>query len=253
LNEIKESAKVDVHKSTMSRYLKAIKVKRRKINFKPELTEKHKKERLNFAEKFISYDSEWRNVWFSDEKKFNLDGPDGYNYYWSLDGTSNNKIKFSKTRSPKGSVMIWGAINFSFKIDLVIMEGKFNSIKYCEMLGDNFICKAHNFQGNDFIFQQDNASIHTSKYSREVLEEENINTLDWPARSPDLNPIENVWGRLTQIIYKNSRSYKKREDLKNAINEAWEQLPQSYFQDLVGSMKKRLREVIKQDGDSIKY
>ena len=238
----------------MSRYPKAIKVKKIKINLKPELTEKHKKDRLNFAENFISYDSEWENVWFSDEKKFNLDGPDGYNYYWSLDGTSNNKIKFSKTRSPKGSVMVWGAINFSFKIDLVIMEGKFNSIKYCEMLGDNFICKAHNFQGNNFIFQQDNASTHTSKYTREMLEEENINTLDWLARSPDLNPIENVWGMLTQIIYKNSRSYKKKkEDLKNAINEAWKQLPQSYFQDLVCSMKKRLREVIKQDGDSIKY
>lgn len=49
---------------------------------KPNLTKKHKEARLKFAEEHMHWGDLWQNVIFSDEKKFNFDGPDCYSFYW---------------------------------------------------------------------------------------------------------------------------------------------------------------------------
>ena len=56
-------------------------------------------------------------------------------------------------------------------------------------------------------FQQDNAPIHVSKATRAFFQESNMQVMDWPAYSPDLNPIENVWGLLSRSIYGSGRQY----------------------------------------------
>jgi hypothetical protein len=51
---------------------------------------------------------------------------------------------------------------------------------------------AHLHYGRDFLYQQGNASIHVSRETRQLLAEQNVSLMEWPARSPDLNLIENV-------------------------------------------------------------
>jgi hypothetical protein len=51
----------------------------------------------------------------------------------------------------------------------------------------------------NFIFQQDNCSIHTAHAVAAWFQEQNINVLEWPSRSPDLNPIENMWGYIQDV------------------------------------------------------
>lgn len=70
---------------------------------KPPLTEKHKMERLLFAEQHVTWEKKWHQVIFSDEKKFNLDGPDGYKCYYH-DLRKEEKI-LSRRQMGGGSVM----------------------------------------------------------------------------------------------------------------------------------------------------
>jgi len=61
--------------------------------------------------------------------------------------------------------------------------------------------------GKNWIFQQDNAPIHASKETKTWLDLKKINLLEWPAYSPDLNPIENVWGIMARRVYANGKQY----------------------------------------------
>ena len=70
----------------------------------------------------------WKNVVFSDEKKFNLDDPDGYQYYWHDISNTNNFL--SKDCHNKKSLMIWGAFNYFGKSKLYFFEQNINSNTY---------------------------------------------------------------------------------------------------------------------------
>ena len=90
-----------------------------------------------------------------------------------------------------------------------------------------------------WIFQQDDASIYISKCTKTWMEDKNVAILDWAARSPDLNPIENVWGSMVQNIYENGRSFKNKEDLNKEIVLTWENLLVEYLKKFIDLMPTR--------------
>ena len=149
--------------------------------------------------------------------------------------------------------MVWGGFWQDGKTELVFLEGVQDSIDYTGIIGDHMLPFAHSRFGHDLIFQQDNASIHLSNVTKEWFADAGINVMDWPSLSPDLNPIENVWGYLVQQVYGGCKQYSSKGELKNAILQAWSSLPQTYLKTLVDSIKKRCIEVIKSRGHTIKY
>lgn len=76
---------------------------------KPELEEQHKKKRIVFSKKYLNWEKEWSRVWFSDEKKFNINGPDGNCYYWRDLDNRDGKLYFKKNIHYRKSVMVWGS------------------------------------------------------------------------------------------------------------------------------------------------
>ncbi|GMF38838.1 unnamed protein product [Phytophthora lilii] len=64
---------------------------------------------------------------------------------------------------------------------------------------------AHSNYGVDYVFQQDNASIHASRETKAFLQEQQVDTMVWPARSPDCNRIENVWSAMAARVYAHGR------------------------------------------------
>jgi transposase len=103
------------------------------------------------------------------------------------------------------------------------------------------------------VFQLDNASIHRSKETKELFAEHDVEVMEWPARSPDLNPIENVWSAMSTIMYSNSRQYATKEDLKTAILAVWDEISQSSIDTFIDTMPKRCIECIKLRGNKTHY
>lgn len=149
--------------------------------------------------------------------------------------------------------MVWGGISLHGKIDLAFISTKMNSDKYQNMLETHLVPFLEENSENDLIFQQDNASIHVSRSTREWFTSNNISILDWPSLSPDLNPIENVWGLLTRHVYANNRQFSSKEDLKAEIIRSWENLDQNTIAKIINSMPNRIFEVIRQNGAMTKY
>jgi transposase len=222
-----------------------------KMQSKPILTKKHKKARLEFARKYMSGNEFWKSVIFSDEKKFNLDGPDGIHHYWH--DIRQEKQYLSRRVQGGGSVMVWAAFGYKGVTDIVFIDGRMNSGKYQELLRLQLLPVAHNIGGQNWIFQQDNASIHCSRSTKNWFSVQNIRILDWPSRSPDLNPIENLWGIIVRDIYKNGRQFNSVPELKTAIKQSWLNIPDETREKLVESMSKRIYDVIYNRGGHTKY
>lgn len=159
----------------------------------------------------------------------------------------------SRRHNAVGSVMVWAAISFHGAIDLVVLEGRQTSQKYIDLLEIQKINFDEIFDGERWIFQHDNAAIHTARNVKKWFEDNNVEVLDWPALSPDLNIIENVWGWLSRNIYAEGRQFANKQDLITAITTAFEEIPVHYVQNLYHSFENRMFEVIRQGGGHTKY
>ena len=100
---------------------------------------------------------------------------------------------------------------------------------------------------------QDNDPKHTSLYGRDFLEDNNVNWWRTPAESPDMNPIENLWGLLASKVYAGNRQFEYLDDLKEAIIHAWEEITTEDCRKYINSMPKRCMAVLEARGGHTKY
>lgn len=94
-----------------------------------------------------------------------------------------------------------------------------NAKQYTEVLESTLLPSVHQLVRKDFFFQDANTLLPSSQIRAIVEEKHRIRLLDWPAQSPDLNPIENVWSKIGYEISKNHPTNKR--ELIEAIIEAW--------------------------------
>jgi hypothetical protein len=133
--------------------------------------------------------------------------------------------------------MIWGAFSADRKFNIEFITNKMNSENYQAVLERRLVPFLNQSPNQNFIFQQDNASIHNSRGTKIWFSSKNIPLLEWPALSPDLNPIENVWGLIVRDFYANNKQYSLIEELKCSILRAWDNLSQDTLQNLVNRIE----------------
>uniref|UniRef100_A0A1I7XP52 Zf-RVT domain-containing protein n=1 Tax=Heterorhabditis bacteriophora TaxID=37862 RepID=A0A1I7XP52_HETBA len=120
------------------------------------------------------------DVTFSDEKKFNLDGPDGCHSDWR--DLRKELWYFSPRNLGGGSVMVWGAISGMGLVDLPFVSTKMNSMDYQDVLGHRLVPYVQRFPGVSFTFQQYSTTIHASQSTKTWLENNSVDAMYWLLR-----------------------------------------------------------------------
>ena len=117
----------------------------------------------------------------------------------------------------------------------------------CWNFGETYAAVKTMIPGTPCLFQQDNARPHSARVTTVWLYRHRVRVLDWPACSPDLSPIENVWRIMKRRI--RQRWPPSVEQLKSCIHQEWAKIPLAKLQQFRSSVPKRLQSVIKRKGD----
>ncbi len=142
------------------------------------------------------------------------------------------------------SVMIWAAMSSAGVGPLCFLKSTVNAAIYQEILEHFMLPSADKLYGDaDFIFQQDLAPAHTAKGTKSWFNDHGVTVLDWPANSPDMNPIENPRG----IVKRKMRDTRPNnaDDLKATVKETWASIPPQQCHKLITSMPRRIEAVMK--------
>jgi len=259
INELSEefvtSTSTKVSKTTVRRYLHTRNIYGRIGAKKPFVNVANKLKRLTWAKQRKNWIDEWENIIWSDESKFEVFKGDGKRYVWrNPQEKYDPKCLIPTFKSGQESVMVWGCFTKNKLGPLVRLEGKITAIVYIEMLEKNLLPFINSLENkNNYIFQEDNAPIHTARIAKQWKENNNIASLPWPAQSPDLNPIENLWDELDRNVRKHKPLPKNRDHLWQILQEEWLNLDENIYKNLVDSMPRRIAAVIANKGNATKY
>ena len=106
---------------------------------------------------------------------------------------------------------------------------------------------------NDVVFQQDNDSKHKSQRTKDWLSSKSISTMIWPSQSPDLNPIEHLWGVVKRKLGEYQETPKGMHELWEGVGEVWSKIDVETCRSLIRSMESRVQAVLKGKGGHTKY
>lgn len=127
-----------------------------------------------------------------------------------------------------------------------------NSNVYCDILENYLVPTAQMYRLEiNYLFQHDNARYYTSKQTQEKLKEINVKILPWPAKSPDINPVEQLWSIIDNKF--KSRRMCSVKQLIDGLSTEWSTIQPGLCEKLVFSMPKRIQKCIEARGKSINY
>ncbi|GFW34503.1 transposable element Tcb2 transposase [Trichonephila clavipes] len=210
-NQFLAASGKQISRKTVARHLRGGGLYARRPVVCVPLTRQHRTARLQwFREHHNWTEQDWACVLFSDESRFSLSSDCRLQLIWRESGTAYRPENIQeKDRYPTCSIMVWAGIMINGRTRLhVVANGT--------MTGQRCI--------DEVLLPHD------------CLDSEGIQRLVWPARSPDLNPIENVWGALGRQIAGRNYPPTNKNTLNRALTEEWDKLPQQLLDNVVHSM-----------------
>lgn len=254
-NDLVRATGVQVSDQTVRNRLKEQNLKPRRPVRKPRLTLQHRRARRTFAQEHVDWQlRHWTPILFTDESRFCLTRCDGRLRVWRRPGERYSQAAIQEVdRFGNGSVMVWGGISIDHRTELVVINGRLNARQYIDQVLDNHVLPMAAEIGDGFVLMQDNARPHTAEVTRTFLQNHRIQVMDWPAISPDLNPIEHVWDLLDRRVRARPNPPDTLQQLQEALNEEWRIIPQEDLRRLIRSMPRRCQAVIQAGGGHTRY
>ncbi|GFY10654.1 transposable element Tcb2 transposase [Trichonephila clavipes] len=140
------------------------------------------------------------------------------------------------------------------RTDLHIFDaGSVNGTRYCNEILLPYVRLFRGTMGLQFLFMDDNAPCHRTVAAEQLLESEDIERMDWPARSPDLNRIEHVWDFLGRRLAARTLPPVTIRELRLALQDEGAAMPQQLIDTLILSMGRRCETCLAVRGDHIPY
>jgi len=233
----------DVSRWTVQRHLARLGYRSILPRATPMLTEKQKEQRVKWATQHK--DDDWSRTVFSDETCYQLFRNSVRR--WSKDA----KRELKRIPKNKQKIMVWGAFSVQGQLSCHSFRNIMDGPYYVQILQNHLIGGARRQFGRRWRFQHDNDPKHTCRVAKQFLEHHVPETIDWPANSPDLNPIENLWSVIKRRVEK--RRPKNLNELEQFLHEEWTRIDKSIIIHLVGSMKARCLAIIESEGERIAY
>lgn len=213
---------------------------KRKVKLNPE----RKAKRLRFANQMKNKDEDWKSTFFSDECSV-----------W-LSKCKPNKLWTTDPLNEEGGgvhgvkLHCWGAISSRGALDLEIFEKNLNAEGYIKILQKK-LPKMRALYPRGWTWQQDGSGPHRANTVKEFINTNMPKNLEWPPYSPDLSPIENIWGWLKGEVGKDAP--KTKFSLKRSILKHWRRIDKEFLEPYFQSMPHRLDLVIQNNGGHIQY
>ena len=251
---IKEDLQLTVSTGTIRRRLCEVNLPARSPRKVPLLKKRHVQKRLEFAKEHIDWpEKKWHNILWTDESKIVLFGSKGHRQYVRRPANTEFKPQYSvKTIKHGGaSIMIWGCFSYYGVGPIYRIPGIMDQLEYIRILEEVMLPYAEEEMPLRWTFQQDNDPKHTSKRAKAWFQINRIQLMEWPAQSPDLNPIENLWADLKSAVHE--AKPRNKEELWNTVQLTWAAIPVERCQKLVDSMHHRCEAVIRNRGFATKY
>ncbi|GFV87472.1 transposable element Tcb2 transposase [Trichonephila clavipes] len=220
------------------------------------LTPAHRRRRSLWCREHRNWrDNEWGRVLFTDESRFNLSSDSHRILIWRERGSRNHPSNIiERDRYGGRGVLVWGGIMLGSRTNLHIFDaGSVNGTRYCKEILLPYVRLFRGAMGLQFLFMDDNAPCHRTVTAEQLLESEAIERMDWQARFPYLNPIENVWDFLGRRLAARTLPPVTIRELRLALQDEWAAMPQQLIDTLILSMGRRCEICLAVRGDHIPY
>ncbi|GFT27084.1 transposable element Tcb2 transposase [Trichonephila clavipes] len=206
------------------------------------LTRQHRTARLQWCSEHHNWtEQDWACVLLSDESRFSLSSDCRRQLIWRESGTAYRPENIQeKDRYPTCSIMVWAGIMINGHTRLhVVVNGTMTGQRYIDEVLLPHVRLFRGAVGDKFVFMDYNATCHRTLAVQDCLDSEGIQRRVWPARSPDLNPIENVWDALGRQVAGRNYPPTNKNILIRALTEEWDKLPQQLLDNVVQIMENK--------------
>lgn len=253
VKERKEDLELEASRETINRRLLDLGFRSYRAGKKPLLNSTHVEKRFTFALEYEDWTSEdWQRVVFTDECAFRLVCTNGRTVIRRRESEEWEEGTFQFTSSQGKCVIVWGAISSLGAGPLVRFEGNVTAQDYIAAFRYRLKRYYPELYGGNMIYMHDNAPIHKADVTTNWFEGKNIEILQWPPLSPDLNIIENVWGRIKYEL--RTKVFTTEDEIWEEVEHLWKTLiTREFILGLYESLPRRIAAVLENSGRHTKY